>query len=193
MGISGGECCACYNQPPNVNHTIDGGWQGSLNTFLLSALNTKWITKNFPEMLQKQHVLLLFQNWHLSSTEAECTWWGGGSGWDRRTKELVAGKGRVCQGQHRLVEGTVFKNWKGGKKKVQEARREIRTNMHELDFLASQAKFCKRAPIWDHLPLMWQWWERGRIRLSVHPGLWELPGWESCPRKEPIIYMKRKK
>lgn len=74
MDISGGKMCLFYHQPSHANHIIERGWRGSLNTFLVSALNTKWIKKIFfSEMLQKQHVLLLFQKWHLSSNEAECT------------------------------------------------------------------------------------------------------------------------
>lgn len=126
-------------------------------------------------MLQKQHVLLLFRKWHLGSSEAECTGVeAGGSGRDQRTKELGTRRGGVYQGQLRLVQGTVFKTEQEGKTKGREARREIRTGMHERDFPVSQAIFCKRAPIWDHPPLGTQWWgeEREGASLSLWGTAW---------------------
>ena len=43
---------------------------------------------------------------------------GGGSGWDRRTKDLGARKGGGLSGQPRLVEATVFEHGTGGKSKA---------------------------------------------------------------------------
>ena len=68
-----------------------------------------------------------------AGTKEQKSWGPGGVGW--------------YQGQLRLVEGTALKTEQEGKTKGREARREIRTSMHERDFPVSQAIFCKRAPI----------------------------------------------
>ena len=159
----GRKMCLLYHQPPNANHTIERGWRGSLNIFLVSALNTKWIKKNFflwdaaktvcPSVVSK---MTFKQQWSwvycggkgaASGTEEQKNWGPGGVG--------------AHQEQHQLVEETVFKNWQGRKKKGQEARKEIRTSTHIFDFLVSYATFWKRAPIWDHFPLGRQCGGRG--------------------------------
>lgn len=57
--------------PPNVNHTSERGWRGSLNTFLVSALNTKWIKKKFPRDATKTACPSVVSKMTFSSNEAE--------------------------------------------------------------------------------------------------------------------------
>lgn len=83
MDISGGKIlCVLYHQPPNVNRTSERGWRGSLNTFLVSSLNTKWIKKKkffSPRDAAKISMsFCCFKNDILSSSEADCTGVGGG-------------------------------------------------------------------------------------------------------------------
>lgn len=64
--------CLFYHQPPNVNHTSERGWRGSLNTFLVSALNTKWIKIFFPWDVTKTACPSVVSKMTFSSNEAEC-------------------------------------------------------------------------------------------------------------------------
>ena len=102
MDISGGKMlCMLNHQLPNVNRTTERGWRGSLNTFLVSSLSTKWIKKKIfsPQDAAKISMsFCCFKNDILSSSDADCTgvgagavagmygqknWGSGGVGWIR--------------------------------------------------------------------------------------------------------------
>lgn len=103
-------------------------------------------------MPQKQHVLLLFQNWHLSSNEAKCIGVGVGEGSGRdRTGELVARGDGVYQGSTGWWRELGLNTDKEGKEGP--GGQERNQDHHAWAFQSLKQQFCKRAPTWDTLPL----------------------------------------
>lgn len=123
-------------------------------------------------MPQKQHVLLLFQNWHLSSNEAECT--GGREAVAGTDKRAGGRAGGVRQGQRRLVEGTVWKTWQGGKDRRQGEKSGLTCG--SLIFQPLKQHFATRPPA--EAPLLGRHGERRGF--SVDPGLYEAC-WATSP------------